>query len=38
MLTCPVVGVAVDDWTTDDLREHARKARRARWHGPWVTS
>jgi glucose-6-phosphate 1-dehydrogenase len=26
LLTCPVVGVAVDDWTTDDLREHARKA------------
>jgi glucose-6-phosphate 1-dehydrogenase len=26
LLTCPVVGVAVDDWTTEDLREHARKA------------
>jgi glucose-6-phosphate 1-dehydrogenase len=26
LLTCPVVGVAVDDWTTDDLRQHARKA------------
>jgi glucose-6-phosphate 1-dehydrogenase len=26
LLTCPIVGVAVDDWTTDDLREHARKA------------
>jgi glucose-6-phosphate 1-dehydrogenase len=26
LLTCPVVGVAVDDWTTDELREHARKA------------
>jgi glucose-6-phosphate 1-dehydrogenase len=25
-LTCPVVGVAVDDWSTDDLRQHARKA------------
>jgi glucose-6-phosphate 1-dehydrogenase len=26
LLDCPVVGVAVDDWTTDDLRQHARKA------------
>jgi glucose-6-phosphate 1-dehydrogenase len=26
LLSCPVVGVAVDDWTTDDLRQHARKA------------
>jgi glucose-6-phosphate 1-dehydrogenase len=26
LLTCPVVGVAVDNWTTDDLRQHARKA------------
>jgi glucose-6-phosphate 1-dehydrogenase len=26
LLTCPIVGVAVDDWTVDDLREHARKA------------
>jgi glucose-6-phosphate 1-dehydrogenase len=26
MLTCPVVGVAVDDWTTEGLRQHARKA------------
>ncbi|MFL6273435.1 MAG: glucose-6-phosphate dehydrogenase, partial [Actinomycetes bacterium] len=26
LLTCPVVGVAVDDWTTEDLRQHARKA------------
>src|SRR4051812_7798022 len=24
LLTCPIVGVAVDDWTVDDLREHAR--------------
>jgi len=24
LLDCPVVGVAVDDWTVDDLREHAR--------------
>ena len=26
LLTCPVVGVAVDDWTVDDLRERAREA------------
>ena len=26
LLNCPIVGVAVDDWTTDDLRQHARKA------------
>jgi glucose-6-phosphate 1-dehydrogenase len=26
LLTCPVVGVAVDDWTSDDLRQHARKS------------
>jgi glucose-6-phosphate 1-dehydrogenase len=26
LLTCPVVGVAVDDWTTEELRQHARKA------------
>src|SRR5215208_4021515 len=26
LLSCPVVGVAVDDWTTDELRQHARKA------------
>src|SRR3954447_3544886 len=26
LLTCPVVGVAVDDWTVERLREHARKA------------
>jgi glucose-6-phosphate 1-dehydrogenase len=26
LLTCPVVGVAVDDWTTQELRQHARKA------------
>ncbi|HWD48066.1 MAG TPA: glucose-6-phosphate dehydrogenase [Actinomycetota bacterium] len=26
LLTCPVVGVAVDDWTTEDLRQRARKA------------
>ena len=24
LLTCPVVGVAVDDWSIDQLREHAR--------------
>ena len=26
LLTCPIVGVAVDDWSVDDLREHARDA------------
>ena len=26
LLTCPIVGVAVDDWTVDDLRERAREA------------
>jgi glucose-6-phosphate 1-dehydrogenase len=26
LLDCPIVGVAVDDWSVDDLREHARKA------------
>ncbi len=26
LLNCPIVGVAVDDWSLDDLREHARKA------------
>jgi glucose-6-phosphate 1-dehydrogenase len=26
LLTCPVVGVAVDDWTTEELRQHAHKA------------
>ena len=25
-LDCPIVGVAVDDWSLDDLRQHARKA------------
>ena len=25
-LDCPVIGVAVDDWSDDDLRHHARKA------------
>ena len=25
LLDCPIVGVAVDDWTVDDLREHARE-------------
>src|SRR5215471_6078971 len=24
LLSCPIVGVAVDDWTVDRLREHAR--------------
>jgi glucose-6-phosphate 1-dehydrogenase len=26
LLTCPIVGVAVDDWSDDDLRAHARAA------------
>jgi len=26
LLPCPVVGVALDDWTAEDLREHAREA------------
>ncbi|HKE99008.1 MAG TPA: glucose-6-phosphate dehydrogenase [Actinomycetes bacterium] len=26
LLACPIVGVAVDDWSVDDLRRHARKA------------
>lgn len=26
LLPCDVVGVAVDDWTVDQLREHAREA------------
>jgi glucose-6-phosphate 1-dehydrogenase len=25
LLDCPIVGVAVDDWTVDKLREHARQ-------------
>lgn len=26
LLNCPIVGVAVDQWSTDDLRKHARDA------------
>ena len=26
LLDCPIVGVAVDDWSDDDLRDHARGA------------
>jgi glucose-6-phosphate 1-dehydrogenase len=26
LLDCPIVGVAVDDWTVDQLRQHARAA------------
>ena len=26
LLGCPVVGVAIDDWTSDDLRDRARRA------------
>jgi glucose-6-phosphate 1-dehydrogenase len=25
LLSCPIVGVAADDWTVDDLRDHARQ-------------
>jgi glucose-6-phosphate 1-dehydrogenase len=25
-LDCPIVGVAIDEWTTEQLREHARKS------------
>src|SRR5881392_395782 len=26
LLSCPIVGVAVDDWSVDDLRTHAHDA------------
>src|ERR1700758_2086029 len=26
LLNCPIVGVAVSDWSADDLRAHAREA------------
>src|SRR6187397_2747681 len=26
LLDCPIVGVAFDDWSDDELRDHARKA------------
>ena len=26
LLDCPIVGVAVDDWTDDDLRKRARES------------
>ena len=26
LLNCPIVGVAVNDWSVDDLRSHAREA------------
>src|SRR3954454_24512523 len=26
LLSCPIVGVAVDDWTVDDLRERPRES------------
>ncbi len=26
LLSCPIVGVAVDEWSADDLRKHARDA------------
>src|SRR5258707_7347046 len=25
LLDCPIVGVAIDDWTVEHLREHARR-------------
>jgi len=25
-ISCPIIGVAIDDWSDDDLRAHARKA------------
>ena len=28
LLDCPILGVAVDDWTDEDLRAHARAADR----------
>ena len=30
LLDCPIVGVAVDDWTVEDLRERARECDRRR--------
>jgi glucose-6-phosphate 1-dehydrogenase len=30
LLRCPIIGVAIDDWTTQDLRDHARRAIEAR--------
>ncbi len=33
-LECPIVGVAIDEWTTDQLREHARKSVRDTVKGP----
>src|SRR5436189_6342441 len=26
LLDCPIVGVAFDDWTTEQLRQHARRS------------
>src|SRR5437763_8558354 len=26
LIDCPIVGVAVSDWSSDDLRDHARSA------------
>ena len=26
LLDCPIVGVAVDDWTVDDLKQRARES------------
>jgi glucose-6-phosphate 1-dehydrogenase len=45
VLSCPIVGVAGNDWSDEQLREHAREciagtgvARYGGWHGPWVAS
>jgi glucose-6-phosphate 1-dehydrogenase len=43
VLDCPIVGVAVDDWSAADLREHRGPpaaddliAGHGRWHELWV--
>jgi glucose-6-phosphate 1-dehydrogenase len=42
LLSCPVVGVSVDDWSVEQLRERAEAdqllAGTGRWHEPWVAS
>src|SRR3954468_5574384 len=34
LLSCPIVGVAVDDWTVDDLRKRARESIETAGHAP----
>ena len=34
LLNCPIVGVAVDDWSADDLRKRARESIETAGHGP----